>query len=155
MLVKTRYFGEIDLTEDKIITFENGIMGFEDYKRYTILYDNEKDSSSVISWFQSLDEEKFALPVINPLVAKEDYNPTVEDNWLQELGELNEDNLVILLVMTIPSDIKEMSVNLKAPIIINSETRKGVQMIVENKDYEVKYKIYDRFLQRKEQKGDE
>lgn len=155
MLVKTRYFGEIDLTEDKIITFDNGIMGFEDYKKYTILYDSGKESSPAISWFQSVDEESFALPVINPLLVKEDYNPTVEDNWLQELGELNEENLIILLVMTIPSDIKEMSVNLKAPIIINSDTRKGVQMIVENKDYEVKYKIYDRFLQLKEQKGDE
>ena len=43
MLVKTRYFGEIDLTEDKIVTFEQGIMGFEEYKKYTILYDSDEE----------------------------------------------------------------------------------------------------------------
>ena len=43
MLVQTKYFGEIDLTEDKIITLEQGIMGFENFKKYTILFDNEED----------------------------------------------------------------------------------------------------------------
>ncbi len=52
--------------------------------------------------------------------------------------------------MTVPADIKEMSVNLKAPIIINADTRKGVQLIVENQDYEVKYKIYDLLKEKKE-----
>ncbi|MSS63873.1 flagellar assembly protein FliW [Velocimicrobium porci] len=155
MLVKTRYFGEIDLAEDKIITFENGIMGFEDYKRYTILFDNEGGETPVISWFQSLDDERLAIPVINPLIIKEDYNPTVEDASLVSLGELTDENLIILLTMTIPSDIKQMTVNLKAPLIINSTTKKGAQIIVENKDYEVKHKVYDKFLKLKEQKGAE
>ena len=39
MLVKTRYFGEIDLTDEKIITLDKGLMGFDEFKRYTILYD--------------------------------------------------------------------------------------------------------------------
>lgn len=155
MLVKTRYFGEIDLAEDKIITFENGIMGFEDYKRYTILFDNEDTKQPIISWFQSLDNESLAIPVINPLIVKEDYNPTVEDEYLKTLGELTDENIIILLTMTIPSDIKQMTVNLKAPIIINATTKKGAQIIVENKDYEVKHKIYDKFLKLKESKGDE
>lgn len=155
MLVKTRYFGEIDLAEDKIITFENGIMGFEDYKRYTILFDNEGGETPIISWFQSLDDERLAIPVINPLIIKEDYNPTVEDASLVSLGELTDENLIILLTMTIPSDIKQMTVNLKAPLIINSTTKKGAQIIVENKDYEVKHKVYDKFLKLKEQKGAE
>ena len=155
MLVKTRYFGEIDLAEDKIITFENGIMGFEEYKRYTILFDKEDGKTPVISWFQSLDDESLAIPVINPLLVKEDYNPTVENERLESLGELTDENIIILLTMTVPSDIKQMTVNLKAPLIINATTKKGAQIIVENKDYEVKQKIYDRFLELKKQKGDE
>ena len=43
MLVKTKHFGEIDLGEDKILHFENGIFGFEEYKTYTILYDSEAE----------------------------------------------------------------------------------------------------------------
>ena len=52
--------------------------------------------------------------------------------------------------MTVPEDIKQMSVNLMAPIIINADTRKGTQIVVENADYEVKYKIYDILQAKKE-----
>lgn len=143
MLVKTKHFGEIDLDEEKIITFENGIMGFEDCTKFTILYDNSKEDIPAISWLQSLDRVEVALPVINPLIIKEDYNPCIEDEFLKPLGELNEENTAVFLVMTIPSDLTKMSVNLKAPIIANSDTKQGMQVIAENKDYEVRYKIYD------------
>ena len=150
MLVKTRYFGEVDLTDDKIKKKKKGLMGFDEYKRYTILYDCEKEEGTNISWFQSVDEPSLALPVINPLIVKEDYNPVVEDELLAGIGEINEENMVILITMTVPADLKEMTVNLKAPIIINADTRKGIQLIVENQDYEVKYKIYDVLKNKKE-----
>lgn len=79
MLVKTRHFGEVDLDESKVITFEDGIIGFEDCKRYTILYNNEEGGNSTISWLQSLDTPELALPVISPLSVLADYNPIVED----------------------------------------------------------------------------
>lgn len=150
MLVKTRYFGEIDLAEEKIITLDKGLMGFDEFKRYTILYDCEKEEGTNISWFQCVDEPTLALPVINPLLVKEDYNPVVEDELLEGLGEITEENLVILITMTVPKDVEQMTVNLKAPIIVNADTRKGAQIIVENQDYEVKYKIYDILKQKKE-----
>ncbi|MEG1459138.1 MAG: flagellar assembly protein FliW [Acetivibrio sp.] len=155
MVVQTRYFGEIDLTEEKIITFENGIMGFENYKRFTILYDVEKEEKPSISWLQSLDEKNFALPVVNPMIVKEDYNPVVEDELLKSLGDLNEENVVILLIMTIPSDITKITANLKAPIIINSDSKKGCQIIVENQDYPIKFNVYNMVQKMKENKGDE
>lgn len=150
MLIQTKYFGEIDLTDEKIITLEKGLMGFDEFKQYTILYDCEKEEGTNISWFQSVEEPTLALPVINPLIVKEDYNPVVEDELLQALGDINEENLVILITMTVPENLEEMSVNLKAPIIINADTRKGAQIIVENQDYEVKYKIYDVLKKKKE-----
>jgi flagellar assembly factor FliW len=154
MLIKTKYFGDINLEEDKIITFSQGIMGFEDFKRYTILFDVEEGEKSNISWLQSLDEQGLALPVINPFHVKPDYNPIVEDEILKPIGEIDEQNLVILLSLTVPSDIEKMSVNLKAPFIINSDTRKGCQIIVENQDYEVKYNVYDALKQLKKEKGE-
>lgn len=142
MLVKTKFFGEVDLPEEKIVTLERGLIGLGDYTRFTILYDCEKEETN-ISWFQSIEEPWLAMPVIKPWIVKEDYNPVVEDELLSHIGELTEENLVILLTMNVPPDLKEMSVNLKAPIIINSDTRKGAQIVVENEDYEVKYKIYE------------
>ena len=66
MLAKTRFFGEVDIEEEKILTFDNGIMGFEDMKRWTIIYDIDKGPDGPISWFQSLDFAGIALPVISP-----------------------------------------------------------------------------------------
>ena len=148
MLVKTKFFGEVDLPEEKIITFERGLIGLADYKKFTILYDCEKENSN-ISWLQSVEEPTLALPVVKPWIIKEDYNPVVEDELLSHIGELTEENLVILVTMTVPEQIEQMSVNLKAPIIVNADTRKGAQIICENNDYEVKYKIYDISMQKR------
>ena len=150
MLVKTKYFGEINLSEDKIITMERGMFGFEEYKKYTILYDSEKEGRPNVSWLQSVEEPGLAFPVINPLVVKEDYNPVVEDELLKGLGEITEENIVILLLLTVPQDSTQMTANLKAPIIINADTRKGAQVVVENEEYEIKYKIYDILKGKKE-----
>ena len=154
MLVKTKHFGDIDLDEGKIITFDNGILGFEACKKYTILYNSESEDKSQISWLQSLDEQALALPVISPSLIKPDYNPIVDDELIASLGELTEENLVILLTLTVPSDITKMTSNLKAPIIINADTKKGCQVIVENPDYEVKFNTYDCFKKEKQTKGE-
>lgn len=155
MLIKTRYFGEIDLDDSKVIMFENGLMGFEEYKKYTILYDVEGGKDSTISWLQSTEEPGLALPVVNPLTILNDYNPTVEDEVLKHIGELTSENLVVLLTMTVPSDITKTTANMKAPLIINSDSRKGCQIIAENPDYEIKYNIYEAVRRLKEEKGEE
>lgn len=143
MLVNTRHFGEIDLDESKIIVFRDGILGFEDYKKYTLLYDDEDGERPDISWLQSLEEPTLAIPVISPLLVKSDYNPVVEDELLKPLGDINEDNIVVLTSITVPTDIEKISTNLRAPFIINSDARTGAQIIVENQDYEVKHYFYD------------
>ncbi len=143
MLVKTKHFGEVDLDDNKVIHFENGIFGFEDYKKYTILYDEEDGEKPDISWLQSLDEPALAIPVINPLMAIPDYNPQVDDEYLNPLGDLTEENIVVLVSITVPENVEKMTANMKAPFIINSDDRKGAQVVVENLEYEIKFSFYD------------
>lgn len=154
MLIKTRHFGEVNLDEEKVITFDEGLIGFEDCKRYTILYNNEEGGNNTISWLQSLDVPELALPVISPLSVMADYNPIVEDEVLLPLGELTEENLIILLTLSVPSDITKMSANLKAPLVINADTKKGCQIIAENPDYVIKYNIYEQAKKCKDAKGE-
>lgn len=152
MLVNTKNFGEIVLDENKVIHFENGILGFEDYKRYTLLYDETEGERPDISWLQSLDEPTLALPVVSPFLIKKDYNPEVEDELLRPLGNLNEDNIVVLVSITAPSNIEKISANMKAPFVINSDSRKGTQIIIENPGYEVKYYFYEQLKALKAEK---
>ncbi|HAN51051.1 MAG TPA: flagellar assembly protein FliW [Lachnospiraceae bacterium] len=144
MKVTTRLFGDIDIAEDKIIHMESGIVGFPDLKQFTLIFDKEKgDDHDTIMWFQSLDEPQFAMPVLVPTSILPEYNPIVNDELLAPLGELNDDNLYCLVTVKVPSDLTKMTINQKAPIIINTDTMKGAQLIVENEDYEVRFPIYD------------
>ncbi len=149
MKIKTRIFGEIEIADEKIITFENGIIGFPDLKRFALLHDEDQGDNVGIRFLQSFDEPAFAMPVMEPLVVKPDYNPQVEDELLASVGNLTEENLIVLVTVTVPSDLTKMSVNLQGPIIINAEEKKGCQLIVENSDYPVKFPIYDLLQSRK------
>lgn len=154
MKANTRLFGEIDIQEDKIVTLEQGIIGFPELKKFTLIYDSEKgDDSDTIMWFQSLDEPQFAMPVMQPSLVKPFYNPTVNDELLEPLGKLGPDNLYVLVTVKVPADIKNMTVNLKAPLIINTDNMKGAQIIVENDDYDVRFPIYD-ILKKAKEAGD-
>ena len=150
MLIKTKIFGEIEIHEDKILTFENGIIGFPDLKRFTLLHDEEKGTGVGIRFLQSVDEPGFAMPVMDPLVVKADYNPVVAEEVLECVGQLTADNILVLVTVTVPSDLTKMSVNLQGPVIVNVEERKACQIIVEGEQYPVKYPIYDILQARKE-----
>ena len=148
MRIQTKIFGEIDIDEEKILHFTNGIIGFPDLKDFALMYDAEKGEKSNIRWLQSLQEPAFAMPVLDPLSVKPDYNPEVEDELLKPIGELNPDEMLVLVTLTVPKDITKMSVNLCAPIVIHTESRKACQIIVDDEKYPVKYMIYD-VLQKK------
>lgn len=154
MRVKTRLFGEIDIEDNKIITFPNGLVGFPDMKKFTIIYDEDKPGKNGIIWFQSLDEPQFAMPVMEPNAVVPDYNPTVNDELLTPLGELTEDNLYVLVSVTVPKDITKMSVNLKGPIVINTDTLLANQIVVED-DVQVRFPIYKILKAKKEEKAGE
>lgn len=143
MEVTTRVFGKINIEDDKIITFVNGLVGFPELKDFALIYDPEKSDSRGLQWLQSMQEPNFVMPVIDPLTLIPDYNPQVEDEWLKPLGEFVPEHLLVLVTVTVPSDITKMTVNLKGPIVINTDTRKACQVIAEGEDCVVKYPVYE------------
>jgi flagellar assembly factor FliW len=141
MKVETRLFGTVDIEESKTIVLHGGLIGFPDLTRFALIFDNEKEKGSIM-WLQSLDEPQFAIPVITPEVVKPVYNPTVNDSLLEPLGEISEENIYVLVTIKVPENIKEMTVNLKAPFIINTDTLIGGQIIVED-ELPVRFPVYD------------
>lgn len=142
MKADTRLFGTIDIEDDKIIKLKEGIIGFPDLQNFTLIHDEEGSGQDSIKWLQSMDDPSFALPVLDPLDIKPDYQVIVNEEGLEVLGAISEENTFILVTITVPEKIEEMSVNLKAPFVINTDNLQGAQLIVED-DYPVKYKIYD------------
>lgn len=143
MKINTKIFGEIEISDDKVITFENGIIGFPELKRFALLHDEERGTNVGIRFMQSLDEPAFAMPVMDPLIVKPDYDPEVNDELLAAAGNVTGDNILVLVTATIPSDLTQMSVNLQGPFVINVEEHKACQVIVEGGDYPVKFPVYE------------
>ena len=143
MKVNTRIFGEIEISEEKILNFPNGIIGFPDLTRFALVHDEEKGSDAGIRYMLSIDEPAFAMPVMDPLIVKPDYDPQVDDELLSVLGNLTPENIVVLVTVTVPSDLTKMTVNLQGPFVINSEERKAAQIIVDSNEYPVRFPIYD------------
>ena len=152
MTIETKLFGEIAVDESKLITFPQGIIGFPDLKDFLLIHDGEGNSN--IKWMQSIQEPGFAMPVVDPLSIVADYNPDIEDELLKPLGGITPDNMLVLVTITVPKEIEKMSVNLKGPIVINSETRKAAQLIIDDDKYQVKFPIYEILKAAKEKAGE-
>ena len=124
MRAKTRIFGEIDIPQDKIITMEKGMIGFSELKNYTLIYNSEKENDKKsIMWLQSMDDGDIAFPVMTPDIIMPDYKPTVNEELLAPLGDLNEENMYVIVTVNVPSDITKIACNLKAPIVDRKSTR--------------------------------
>ena len=74
MKIQTKNFGEVEIADNKIITFDKGIIGFPELKHFTMLHDEEKGSSAGIRYLQSIEEPSFAMPVMDPLLVNPDYD---------------------------------------------------------------------------------
>lgn len=148
MQILTKIFGEITIDDDKIIQFPNGIIGFPELTDFTLVHDEDKGTES-IHWLQSIQEPAFAMPVMDPLIVCPDYNPEVDDELLNILGEIVPEELLVLVTVTVPKDLTKMSVNLKGPVVINAAEKKAIQVIVEGDEYQVKFPVYDILNQKK------
>ena len=152
MKITTRIFGEVEIDDSRVITFPKGIIGFPEMQKFAMMYDQEQGLGA-IHWLQSLDEPAFAMPVMDPLYVKEDYNPQVDDDVFEDAKPIGPDSTLVLVTVTVPHDLEKMTVNLRGPIVINTETRKAAQIIIDGDDYPVKFPIYEILKAQKDAAG--
>ncbi len=122
-----------------IIHFEEGILGFEDVKEYLLYHE---DDSDIIWNLQSADSDIPSFIVIDPYAVLSDYRPEFTKADLDYFDETDMTNLVLLVVAVIRPNLAESVVNLKSPIVIDVNTRKAKQIILENSDYPIRYKLF-------------
>ncbi len=139
MLINTTKFGEAQIDDEKIIAFDEGLPGMENLKRYVLL---SPEDTSPFHWLQALDDPDIALPVLDPSLIMADYSPFFPNEDLEFLHFVNNEDALLFTVAVIPSDLKAMTTNLQAPILINAKSCRGKQIILGN-DYELRHPIYD------------
>ncbi len=131
--IKSTKLGEISMEEDQIIAMPEGIPGFRHVGSYALV---GNDKGHPFLWFQAMDDPDLAFVVTDPAVFWPDYRPAMPSEDLIELELLDSSLMAVLVIVTIPGeDITTWTANLMAPLLINTRTRKGKQVVLYDSDY--------------------
>lgn len=139
MKIKTTRFGELEVDKKDIIEFTEGLLGFENQKKFFIV---DPGDQTLILWLQSTEDASVAFPIIEPKIFQPNYMIKLLPVELNSLSLENLQNASVYTVLTIPQNVTEMSANLKAPIIINNKTKMARQIVLQDSKLEVRAKMY-------------
>lgn len=138
MKINTRDFGETEIDDSTIINIPNGIIGFEDTKKYTLLSPLGEDTFPM--WLQSVDDKEPCFVVYDPMQIYPDYRFVISDEE-QVLLQIDENTPYrCLTVAIVPDDYKKTTINLRCPIVINTRDNIAAQVILD--EYDFKCPVY-------------
>ena len=138
--IMTSRFGEIEVAEESIIHFAAGIPAFEEEREFIII-PYEEDSPYV--FLQSVRTPELAFLMTMPLAFFPDYEFTIDDDVEKELGITSPEEVLIYAILTLEgTEIRDLTANLIAPIVINAATRRAKQIVLDHSPYTTKHRLF-------------
>ena len=139
MIVNTKYFGEMEVTEDDKIKFPDPLPGFESLSDYIVIrfYD---DSDSILC-LQSVDDPDLAFVVMNPFYVVENYSPAITKEDFSVLKANKDTPLSFYAIAVVHDDWNNSTVNLKCPIAVNTANGLARQLIMDDTSYSMRHPI--------------
>lgn len=135
MLIETKYLGEVEIDESKLLTFPSGLPGFNDEKQFVLLNFPGSDTFQIL---QSVANKNLAFIVTNPYHFYDDYEIKLDNQIRTVLQIERPDDVLILAIVTLKDTIYKSTMNLKAPLIINRNSMHGKQYILNDQTYSMK-----------------
>ena len=138
--VNTLRFGEVEVAEDKIVHFADGIPAFEDEHEFVIVpYDEE----SPYVFLQSLTTPDLAFLMTMPFVFFPEYEFELDDESQARLGIKTQEDMLIYTLLTIPDGkVVDMTANLMAPVVLNQNTMQARQIVLDKSRYTTKHRLF-------------
>lgn len=137
----TTRFGTLEADEELVLTFPDGLIGFDRCKRFLVV---RPDDQSPFRWLQSLDEPSVAFPIVEPAYFRNDYAPTIADTDARYLQLEADTPTLLFAIVTVPrQNPRGMTANLLGPLVVNALTRQGKQVIVQNPEYTTKHRVME------------
>lgn len=143
MRIQTAVFGELEICQDRIIFFKEGLPGFEELKRFVLII---LEQTRPFLWLQAIDRD-VAIPVISPFEIFPHYAPVIKDDIFNEIGLQKQEDLLVLVVVVIPPEVNLMTANMAAPILINIANNQGRQALAEDSAYQIRQPIFEAVCQ--------
>lgn len=138
MKINTRYHGEREYKENEIIYFKNGLPGFEDLKKFISFPIKENELFSVL---HSIEDEEIGIVTVSPFEVDKEYKFKLEDEVINDLKISSPDDIIVAVTVTLHSKVENITVNMRAPIIININENLGEQIILDNDSYSIKHPL--------------
>ncbi len=140
MHIDSPRFGRIEFSQNRLVTFPEGMLGFRDYKRYVF---HQPVPQSTLVLMQSADVAALAFVVVDPRVIRPGYEVKVTASQLATVELADPGTAVVWVTLTIPPDASRMTANLQGPIIVNPEKRLGAQVVINDDSVTTKYPVLE------------
>ncbi len=145
MVIKTSRFGLVELKSEDVLTFSEGLLGFQDLRQFVLLDDPNDD---IFAWLQSCELPSVAFPVLEPEIFGHKYVTSLNRSDFESL-QLKANQLPAHLnIITIPDDPTLMTANIKAPIVINLELKLARQCVLQDNNLAIKEPIFTKLQSR-------
>lgn len=138
MKINTTGFGELEINPDTILTFPNGLTGFEGCKRFQLLHEENKPGP-VVFYLQSLDDPAVAFSIVDPALFGLNYEFTLSDDETTLLQADGTAELAVLLMIYKPFEASDdgravfqggVSANINGPLVLNLDKKLGLQKVL-------------------------
>ena len=120
------------------LNFKKGILGFEHCKNFEV---KDIEENPLFKILESKEEEEFNLVIVSPFDVEENYEFQVPDATLKNLEIDSEKDVMVYSTVTVNSDMKKTTTNLRAPIVINTKNNLAEQIILSDEKYKIKHPL--------------
>ena len=134
MQVKTTRFGVVEIADDKVINFPQGLLGFPEHTRYCLL---EPGEDACFFWLQSIDEPALAFVVTDPALFFKEYEVPVRAEQAQSLSIDNVEDAQIFVIVNKVGQV--LTANLQGPLLVNTLNLTGQQLVLADKRWTTRH----------------
>ncbi len=120
------------------VTLKKGILGFENLKEYELL---DIKNNNTLKEFNSIEENCIGFIVVSPFEIIEEYEIVLNQDIIENLEVESPNDILIFNIITLGLTLKESTVNMKAPIVINVKNNYGMQVILEEEKYSIRHPL--------------
>ncbi|MER2170060.1 MAG: flagellar assembly protein FliW [Psychrobacillus psychrodurans] len=135
MKITTAYLGEVEINPSEIIQFEHGLPGFEEEKEFIQLPLSEESAFQAL---QSINTQDLAFIITTPYATVADYSFELDESVIKALDIQSNKEVAVFVIVSLKDTLESSTVNLKAPIILNTENKKAKQIILQE-DYAIRH----------------
>jgi flagellar assembly factor FliW len=141
MKFTTTRFGEIEFSEEVTLSFPDGVLGFPNDRRFILLEHNVEGSP--FRWLQSLDDPDLAFIVVDPVLIEPRYQVEIDRDSATSIGTHQADACAVVAIVNVPhGNPLQMTANLKAPLVVNAETRVGRQLVLSSNLFQISAPVF-------------